>query len=73
MDREEKNIEGSPSKHEKLTNANESTVLTETAIAEFTELFKKRFHRDLSREEAFARANRVLNMYRVVYRRSIKK
>jgi len=67
MARRKKNVKESSNKYAPLTNDNGLTVLTDTAMAEFIALFKKRFHKDISKEEAFARANDLLNLYITIY------
>jgi len=47
-------------------------TLSKEAIQEFKELFRKRFNKELSDQEAFDRGMRLLNMYQVVYGDSIK-
>ncbi len=42
-------------------------TLSKEAIQEFKELFKKRFDKEISDQEAFDRGMRLLNMYKVVY------
>lgn len=42
-------------------------MLSQEAIEEFKELFKKRYGRELSDEEASKRANNLFNLYKTVY------
>jgi hypothetical protein len=42
-------------------------MLPADAIAEFKELYKKRFRVDLSDQEAILRANNLLSLYRAVF------
>lgn len=42
-------------------------MLPEKAIQEFKELYKKRFNKELSDQEASYRANNLFNLYRVTY------
>ena len=42
-------------------------MLQESAIKEFKELYKKEFQIELTNEEAYQKANNLLNLYKVVY------
>lgn len=42
-------------------------MLSEKAIQEFKELYKKRYGVELSNEEASGRANRLFKLYKVTY------
>lgn len=42
-------------------------MLPEKAIQEFKELYKKRFGKELSDQEASYRANNLFNLYKVTY------
>jgi hypothetical protein len=42
-------------------------MLSEKAVQKFKKLYKQRFNEKLTDEEAYQRANNLLNLYRVVY------
>jgi len=42
-------------------------MLPEKAVQEFKKLYKKRFGKELSDQEASYRANNLFNLYRVTY------
>lgn len=42
-------------------------MLPEKAIQEFKELYKRRFNKELSDQEASYRANNLFNLYKVTY------
>jgi len=47
--------------------------LPEEAINEFKSLYKAKFNKELSNEEAIKRANNLFSLYRAVYEKSIVK
>lgn len=47
-------------------------VLPKEAIEEFKKLFKKRFKEELTDEEAYRKATKLLDLYEVVYGSKIK-
>jgi len=40
---------------------------SDDAVKEFKQLFKEKFHIELTDEEAYQKANQLLNLYKVVY------
>lgn len=42
-------------------------LLPKEAVEEFKKLFKKRFKEDLTDEEAYRRATKLLDLFKVVY------
>lgn len=43
-------------------------MVSEAGLEKFNQLYKKEFGIELSREELIEKANRLLNLYKVVYR-----
>lgn len=48
-------------------------ILSKEAVEEFKELYKKRFKEELTDEEAFERATKLVNLFEVVYGPEIRK
>jgi len=48
-------------------------ILTKEAIEEFKELFRKRFKEELTDEEAYRKAAKLLDLFEVIYGQKYKK
>lgn len=45
-------------------------VIPKEALEEFKELYQKRFRTELSEEEAYRRASKLLDLYKLIYNRN---
>ena len=43
-------------------------MLTEKSIAKFQEIYKARFHKDLSREEAYEKGIKLVRLMQIIYK-----
>lgn len=42
-------------------------MLTEKAVRAFQEIYKRKFKKELNEDEAFLKANKLLDLYRLTY------
>jgi predicted nucleic acid-binding protein len=47
-------------------------VIPQKALEEFKELYKKRFRKDLSDEEVYRKASKILDLFEVIYGQKYK-
>ena len=48
-------------------------MLSKEALKEFKQIYKEKFREELSDEEAYRRASKLLNLYKAIYCPSLRK